>query len=265
MPPLPCGRGLGRGVICTDGRSYAAFPHPALRATFSRRGRRSGCSHFQGLSQCHSDQCRFSCESILLFNPCLPGRECCESNQLASSLIALFVSLPLLAADGDATWPRSPSNFPAPPPRSRACARHRRSMPRSIRAAPCCRCIQRQRFRSTQLARQLAGRERQTAFRRLRTGRQHWGGSGQRIRARSLGCIPGQSCHRYRFGIEQARIPAMRLRLRNLKGDNGLEVARTRRCEGRLRPLEGDAATEIASWQTHTRHWSANAWASPPC
>ncbi|MFZ1620324.1 choice-of-anchor X domain-containing protein [Dokdonella sp.] len=56
------------------------------------------------------------------------------------------------------------------------------------------------------------------------------------------------------FGIEQARVPAMRYDYDNLAGDNWtLRLRAPADAKDGFVLIEGDAATELASWQTHTR------------
>lgn len=56
------------------------------------------------------------------------------------------------------------------------------------------------------------------------------------------------------FGIEQARVPAMRYDYDNLQGDNWtLRLNSSAGAKDGFVLVEGDAATELASYQTHTR------------
>ncbi len=58
------------------------------------------------------------------------------------------------------------------------------------------------------------------------------------------------------FGIEQARVPAIRYDYDNLKGDNWtLKLNSPAGTKDGYVLIEGDKATELASWQTHTRQW----------
>ena len=176
--------------------------------------------------------------------------------QLASSLIALFVSLPLIAAEGDADVTAFAKQLSGPAAEI-ASMRAPSPVDATIHSRSALLPVHFSDTGSAQRSWQgsLPVENGKLRFVVFEPEDSNWqvelvGESGRAVSAAAQASRVIDTD----FGIEQARVPAMRYDFDNLAGDNWtLRLRAPADAKDGFVLIEGDAATELASWQTHTR------------